>query len=632
MHYPCLFLSLCMVLGLSLMGFAQDLLQVTIDAKAAECDSGQGEISVGFPDQHSREVELYDLHGELILSKTTASDHVTFTDLVPGVYSVKVIQQGASEYLKAVKVLNRSYDERIKLRTGVVDTSCRNIYRDGWTLFKGFPYTGFQDFDMTDYQSLVVYFFDDKGSNYQTTDTEDDGIVSVVSQGVDPGVYHVMLEYNGCFYPLEEDFIVSPLVIADFEVKSNYEVKCGEVITVRPESVHNYEYELYTQNGDLVETGKEFEIGKAGIYYLQNKLEGYCAITHQINVTMLGGQLVPEVTKEGDVCDGKITLVASTAESTNDEDEYRWYDFTTDQELSAGSKLEVVEDGIYYVRIGEPSNLGCTEISEPIEVAGLTLPYIPKLVLTDKEWCEGEANTLILEGLPDDKDFEISWYVTTTEGIRELYEAEGLRQLDIFEQGLYTVSVRTGVCAPNQTELEVLQQEDSLLVFDSRYDLCEYGDSNPLVLNAGDAVKAEWMVEGQIVGQQNTFMPYLPGSYRLLKYYSPNCYTEYTFMLTANCAAAVRFTTGISSSDPNKGFAVFMNSYVESLQLSIYDRWGQLLLYADETHPLINSSEGIWNAKSGRVSLPPANYTLVLWYQGADGEVHKQTSNLTVID
>ena len=162
-------LSICLVIGLPVLGYTQSLPQISIDIKSAACGGDEGQVSITFQDDEARVIALYDLKGELIDSRSIEADYVEFTDLEPGIYSVKITQQGAAEYVKAVKVLNLAYDEKIKLRTGVVDTSCRNIYRDGWTIFKGSPYTGFQDFDMTDYQSLVVYFFDDKGSNYQTT-------------------------------------------------------------------------------------------------------------------------------------------------------------------------------------------------------------------------------------------------------------------------------------------------------------------------------------------------------------------------------------------------------------------------------------------------------------------------------
>ena len=259
MYLPLRILWLFAFLGLSFFCFAQNPTGPTISSNGSDCLDKEGQISINIPNFKSGTISLYDFKGNLISSKSIDSENTEFNNLDPGIYSVKIDQVGLAEVIKTVRVQNLNYDQEINVEHGIEDTRCAFTYY-GWVIGKGKIFLNFSDFDMTGFQSLVVYFFDENGNNYQTEDGLIDTIVGIDSNELDPGVYHVLLEWNGCLYPIDRDFIITPLEMADFEIEPTYYLQCGKPLNIKPESNHNFEYELFGADGMLIESGKEFEI------------------------------------------------------------------------------------------------------------------------------------------------------------------------------------------------------------------------------------------------------------------------------------------------------------------------------------------------------------------------------------
>lgn len=631
MIFPLRILLIFAILGLSFFCSAQTSSEITFKTNGSGCLEKDGEISITIPDFKTGTIDLFDFKGVLISSKSIDTETIDFNNLDPGIYSVKIAQVGKPEVAKTVRVHNLNYEEEINVEHTIEDTHCVLGF-NGYVIGKGRIFLNFSDFDATGFQSLAAYFFDDYGNNYQTTDAWDDTIVGITSYELDPGVYHVVLEWNGCLYPINRDFIINPLETVDFDVEPTYYLQCGEPLKIKPESEKNFDYDLFGADGELIKSGKEFEIYEAGIYYVQNKQDGYCSYTKQINVELAGSSQVPIVNQEGDVCEGKITLIVNEDLNGLNETDYTWYDYESDLEISKGKKLEVFQDGIYYVfRGADPTSL-CSTKSLPIEVNGISVPFEPQLVLADREWCESVTNSLRLEGIPDDLEVEISWFFTNDNMSIEIPEMANLKEVEILDPGIYAVLIFLGSCPEIRTELVVDQIKSEPITLEPIYDLCQYDQTNQLILRGGNAILSKWYLEEELISEQATFSPIKPGNYRLENFHSSKCYIDFSFIVTGNCEASVRFTSGMSLSDPEKQFAVFTNLFVERLKIMIYDRWGQLIFLANENHPQINSPSGIWDGNSFGKSVTPGNYSLIVQYSGSDGKIIENRSVLTVID
>lgn len=621
-------LPLFMSFGLSFLSFAQ---QVSVNSVASDCQGKTGEITVSLPNWEPGTVELYNFKGDLLLTKAIQSEKTAFSDLPPGIYSIKVAQANQADVTKTVKVLNLSYEEEINLDTFLEDTRCA-LFFDGWKIVKGFPILNFSNFDMTGYQSLNVYFFDDFGNNYQTQDKLDAGIVGIVSIGLDPGVYHVLLEWNGCYYPVERDFVVSKVDLPSFEIDDEYLMVCGQSVTIKPKSDQDLEYELYRADGTLIGSGREFEIKTPGTYKIQNIPGDFCAIYQSFSVRLIDSAQVPQVEKQGNVCDGKLSLVATIDAHNLKDSDFTWYDYSTDQKLASGVTLEITQDGTYYVVFGDPDNSTCASRSEPVDVQGIKTPFEPVLELENADWCEADFNKITLKNVPEDPEIEIRWYRAGELEEEEIPEAFNLYELEIVQAGVYTVTVISGTCSMKERVIQVTQVHPHHINIESTYDLCLFDEAIPLVLQGEDSFKSLWFLEDRLVGDQNTFTPEQAGNYRLENYYSEKCFLEYSFVVTSNCAARVSFTNGMRLSDPDRNFAVFTNRYVEKLSVKILNRWGNLLFYADETHPNLNSSQGIWEGTFSGKPITADKYPLLILYTGSDGKVNEIRSTLTVIE
>ena len=336
--------------------------------------------------------------------------------------------------------------------------------------------------------------------------------------------------------------------------------------------------------------------------------------------------------QEGDACQGKITLIVNEDLDGLNESDYAWYDYNTNLEISKGKKLEVVQDGIYYVFRGADPTSPCSSKSLPVEVSGIIVPLEPQLVLADPEWCEGVLNSLRLEGLPDDEEVEINWSFTKDNMSLELPEMANLKEVEILEPGTYSATIIRGNCPQMSTDLVVDRIKSEPITLEPIYDLCQYDQTNQLILQAGNALRTKWYLDEELISEQATFAPTKAGNYRLENFHSSKCYSEYSFVVTGNCEATVRFTSGMSLSDPDRHFAVFTNPFVERLKIMIYDRWGQLIFLANENHPQINSPSGIWDGNSFGKTVNPDNYSLIIQYSGSDGKLIEKRSMISIID
>ncbi len=135
-----------------------------------------------------------------------------------------------------------------------------------------------------------------------------------------------------------------------------------------------------------------------------------------------------------------------------------------------------------------------------------------------------------------------------------------------------------------------------------------------------------------MISTDSIFKPQLPGRYTLIVTNTEGCTVEESFEAFEDCEFQFVFTTGMILSDPSKLFKVIVNDAVESAQVWIHNRQGQLIFFCEDFDVQTRTPFCQWDGTLGGDFVPIGTYTVTLKYNSERfGVEEKVSKNLVVL-
>ena len=98
------------------------------------------------------------------------------------------------------------------------------------------------------------------------------------------------------------------------------------------------------------------------------------------------------------------------------------------------------------------------------------------------------------------------------------------------------------------------------------------------------------------VSNSSSFIPSLEGNYSLIAKDSQGCAFFADFEVEIKCKPEVTYPNAIYIGDSNRIFEIYPDNLSDEIELSIFNRWGQLIYYCEDKN-LENEvkSSCVWN-------------------------------------
>ncbi|MCH7400552.1 gliding motility-associated C-terminal domain-containing protein [Belliella kenyensis] len=460
---------------------------------------------------------------------------------------------------------------------------------------------------------------------------EIEGQVTVIT-GVRGGRYEVQVEdENGCAVPVG-GIVVERRLLADFYIPSSV-IGCEA-----------FELTVFTQQ-DLIfsvtdPSGVSLSPDSEGVYLLTESGEytvlgedptgEICSSERRVNV-IINDAILFELSDPQVDCNTGVAYEALLDGTDASEVFFIWRNFDG-AVVGRGQIFSPIAPGEYSLdvqpRIG--SNCPTPVISFTVEDFENSLEYELEVL----PFCSEDVFTLItLNG--DFENISISWYRIIGSDRMQLTEFDDQLEITVLEDGVYEVEIRNSFdCIIGSEQISIRQSDIEAPVLEPSYTICELENILQEIV-AGQYESYAWYIEGEEgpLSVEPTFTPTQAGSYRLVVFDEIGCEEEVTFEVVDDCDITIRFPNAMIPSDPSKQFVVYTSDFVDELAVFIYNRWGELIFYCEETNLPGDTTTGYcpWDGKVNGVSVPIGTYPVVVRFRSNNQNVTKTLKDAILV-
>jgi large repetitive protein len=280
----------------------------------------------------------------------------------------------------------------------------------------------------------------------------------------------------------------------------------------------------------------------------------------------------------------------------------------------------------------EVSNLAGCALPNPEMVEIIDVQELVEVELSSPNIC-GEATFTTITASGDLTQVDrIAWY---REVAGEFLEIPGQTDaiIEVTAPGSYQVKVfNEAGCEVGSEILEIIQSSTLPPQLAPSYVICEI-QGDLANLEAGPYETFEWLLDGGVVSVESQFTPTVPGRYTLRVWDDQGCEFETSFLVEEDCDVDVSFPNAIVPLDPNRGFLIYTKGPIDKLGVYIYNRWGELIYYCEESNPSEEISHCVWDGVVNGEKVPVGTYPVVVKFsneiQGIDRTLKKA---IVVID
>ncbi|MFD2033685.1 hypothetical protein ACFSKL_02725 [Belliella marina] len=440
---------------------------------------------------------------------------------------------------------------------------------------------------------------------------------STLIQGLRHGEYEVQIEdATGCAVPVGE-VVVQRRFLVDFSVPSNV-VAC-EIFEFEPLSQSNLTYEVEGPDG-LVAPDAD------GIYTL---------LTTGVYTVYAEGQ-------DGDACPRERTIDLTINDAIQ-------FDLSEPQvDCVTGVSYEAILNGtdpadvFFFWRNANGDVVGRSQVFNPSGAGDYTLDVQPRVGSN----CPTPPIPFTVEEFENELDYEVEvlpfcaedpFTTITISGDLdntsiEWFRIEGTNRIPLTEfedssvytatvDGLYEFVIRNDFgCVVGREQVSIRQSDLESPVLLESYTICAL--ENILTeIDPGQYENYEWYKAGEElpVSTEPTFTPTEEGRYRLVVFDDLGCEEEVEFDVVEECNLLIRFPNAMNPSHPsgNKGFVVYTNEFIDELAVFIYNRWGELIFYCEESNLPRDTTTGYcpWDGKVNGEIVPIGTYPVVVRFR-----------------
>ncbi len=397
--------------------------------------------------------------------------------------------------------------------------------------------------------------------------------VNPVISNLDTGTYFISVEDVTAPFCVETESVriqlSNPLPTYNFDAIQEI---CG---TQGDISVTDGSGATYTWTGPGIvgsNTGETITVDQAGTYQVTGDGAGFCPLTESIEV-IFNTDPVVDINVGGDPCEGQVVLQADV---TNGSGSYvfSWSD---------GSQAQfntVSVSGTYTVTVVDQLT-SCSVVSAPVDI---TIEQNFEVFVTLEPDCENNGNIFLTANTNySDPDFIYEWRNSAGD---VLPGSDSTITVTLSDQYSVTVTNETGTCVVSDVfDVAIVPILPEELILPQRATFCSADLNNPQVdLDPGIFNTYEWRLlpNDAIISTDPTLTISTEGTYEVTIFNGFTC-TKDTVNVQEDCRPVIHAPNAFSPNGNgiNEEFFVFPNDYVDTFEIFIYSRWGELVFYSD---------------------------------------------------
>ena len=267
------------------------------------------------------------------------------------------------------------------------------------------------------------------------------------------------------------------------------------------------------------------------------------------------------------------------------------------------------QKGVYTIIGSDPLQEMCP-VQKTLQ-ADISLPA--NLELEIMPYCSGDSSTTIFL-INDLTDHLINWYKTGAAGKEHLVAYDNSPFLLVQEEGEYSATlIDAEGCTVGVGQIQVTQSFTEPPVISSLYSICELKNVLPAIEPGSRFKDYSWILNGVEVSNSPIFTPNQAGIYNLIAKDIQGCAFFAEFEVEIKCEPEVRYPNAIHHGNPDKAFVLYPDNLTDEIEISIFNRWGQLIYYCEDKN-LINEVQSacVWDGTFNGIEVQNGSYIVLV--------------------
>jgi len=202
------------------------------------------------------------------------------------------------------------------------------------------------------------------------------------------------------------------------------------------------------------------------------------------------------------------------------------------------------------------------------------------------------------------------------------------------QEGTYEVRlINSFGCVIGSANQLVIRSSDQIRPqLESSYQVCPRYEIGP-TLNPGNFSSYEWYFEGNLVSTSSSFKPLEIGKYEVVVLSEEGCAYQIEFLTEEECELKLRIPTAIQPEVPEKQFLIYTNYLVDELEVWIFNKWGNLIFYCENSELINQESTCLWDGTFQGKKVTPGAYSYRINYKNLEKNIQKtQLGSLLILD
>ncbi|MFC3415639.1 gliding motility-associated C-terminal domain-containing protein [Algoriphagus hitonicola] len=409
-----------------------------------------------------------------------------------------------------------------------------------------------------------------------------------------------------------------------FDIPS--ELTVCESFELAPETTESLDFTVTdpagnTQSGS---TGESFTLDQEGTYtflaFDTDPNSNICPEQKEIIVTLTEPVDFEPVLVSED-CNGLKTYQAQVTNYSNSEVDYFWFDAGGNQ-IGDEEFLDFITYGDFSLEV-QPGGSTICPSTQPINFTVEEPVLNVDVTMLTEPLCPDEASTVLTLQADQTEISEIQWWFTDLNGNEsELVTNRGFTEILAFEEGTYEVRVFNYLpCLLGSDQALILRSQDPVRPeVEESYQVCEEYEIGPTI-NPGNFASYEWYLGEDLVSTSPTFKPIRAGSYTLTVYSLEGCAYQAEFVTEEECELRVAVPTAIVPGDPEREFLVYTNYLIDELEVWVFNQWGQLIFYCENSNLISEESTCEWDGYFDGEKIPNGSYSVRINFRNIEKNI-----------
>ncbi len=594
------------------------VLEVLVLTDADDCETPNGSLEITMISD-ADQVRILET-GQTFVNVSAGQVLPVITGLEPGVYTIEALNDAGCVFSQTATIRNLT------------------------------PPAGLDDFTITVVEGactptgigngqLVVTFNNGPQSGTYRAIRQGDGQIfsgnftgATFSIGVPAGTYTVeLIDQNDCAVPAPFEYLVTDPLQVEFSVPTEV-VACAEYILV-PQSDQNLQYTVRNALGTSILPNADgtFTFDVTGTYTIigTDPTGLACPLERRMNIAI---NRSPDYSVSTPIVDCQVGISYRANLTTGNPANFLFFWRNSAGDI-VGRSQEFVPRvaGEYTLEVQPNSGAFCP--SNPIPFTAEVLPPPVDMVLESLPFCGDDAFTTISIQADLSNVQTINWFRLQGNQRTPIVEFENEATVTVVEGGVFEVVLLSELgCELARESIEVIKYEILPPVLQASYTICAL-ENIVSILDPGEYDFYTWERNGEVVSSSRQFTPTLPGNYTLTVGETTGCEFTVSFQVVEDCDLKIRFPNAIRPSDPTRHFKVFVNDFVDEVEILIYNRWGELIHYCKNINVNSDADFCTWDGTVRGTVVPIGSYPVVVRYTSNNQNVTRTlTRSIVVIE